>query len=245
MRIRDPEPGQVAAQPQGHVPAGRRACESSRQGEEASPEGLVVTICSPRPMRAAQRARLCASTWANRPDGRWFSPTPYLRSRIAFSISAWRRWSASRCLPDQPGASWAGVPGARRRRCCPRERFGPDQIAQAFVLADGDGVADIHLAADGDDGVHGWRIRSYATNGRAAPTRDAAPPAVNGASPGPAPAAEWTLHPEPVVVVLATGSAARRAAEIEVMVYEFFAVGAPTGRSQLLAASESNRTPSE
>ena len=39
----------------------------------------------------------------------------------------------------------------------------------------------------------GWRIRSYATNGRAAPTRDAAPPAVK---------AEWTLHPEPVVVVL-------------------------------------------
>ena len=28
-----------------------------------------------------------------------------------------------------------------------------DEIAQAFVLADGDGVADIHLAADGDDGV--------------------------------------------------------------------------------------------
>ena len=27
--------------------------------------------------------------------GRWFSPTPYFRSRIAFSISAWRRWSAS------------------------------------------------------------------------------------------------------------------------------------------------------
>ena len=25
----------------------------------------------------------------------WFSPTPYLRSRMAFSISAWRRWSAS------------------------------------------------------------------------------------------------------------------------------------------------------
>src|SRR5664280_1762542 len=33
---------------------------------------------------------------ANFPDGRWFKPTPYLRSRIAFSISAWRRWSASR-----------------------------------------------------------------------------------------------------------------------------------------------------
>ena len=28
---------------------------------------------------------------AKRPDGMWFSPTPYLRSRIAFSISAWRR----------------------------------------------------------------------------------------------------------------------------------------------------------
>ena len=64
---------------------------------------LVVTICSSRPMRAVQRARLWAITCtasqaplaANRPDGRWFSPTPYLRSRMAFSISAWRRWSAS------------------------------------------------------------------------------------------------------------------------------------------------------
>ena len=64
---------------------------------------LVVTICSPRPMRAVQRARLCAITCtasqaplaAKRPEGRWFSPTPYFRSRMAFSISAWRRWSAS------------------------------------------------------------------------------------------------------------------------------------------------------
>ena len=32
---------------------------------------------------------------AKRPEGRWLSPTPYLRSRMAFSISAWRRWSAS------------------------------------------------------------------------------------------------------------------------------------------------------
>ena len=64
---------------------------------------LVVTICSRKPMRAVQRARLWAITCtasqaplaANRPDGRWFSPTPYLRSRMAFSISAWRRWSAS------------------------------------------------------------------------------------------------------------------------------------------------------
>ena len=49
---------------------------------------LVVTVRSPRPIRAVQRARLCAITWtasqaplaAKRPDGMWFSPTPYLRS---------------------------------------------------------------------------------------------------------------------------------------------------------------------
>ena len=64
---------------------------------------LVVTTCSPRPIRAVQRARLWRITWpasqaplaAKRPDGMRFSPTPYLRSRMAFSISAWRRWSAS------------------------------------------------------------------------------------------------------------------------------------------------------
>ena len=60
---------------------------------------LVITVPSPRPIRAVQRARLCAITWtasqaplaAKRPDGMWFSPTPYLRSRMAFSTSAWRR----------------------------------------------------------------------------------------------------------------------------------------------------------
>ena len=62
----------------------------------------MVAICSPRPIRAVQRARLWAITCtasqaplaAKRPDGMWFRPTPYL-SRMAFSISAWRRWSAS------------------------------------------------------------------------------------------------------------------------------------------------------
>ena len=47
---------------------------------------LVVTICSPRPMRAVQRARLCASTCtasqaplaAKRPEGRWFRPDAVL-----------------------------------------------------------------------------------------------------------------------------------------------------------------------
>ena len=51
----------------------------------------MITVRSPRPIRAVQRARLCAITWtasqaplaAKRPDGMWFSPTPYLRSRMA------------------------------------------------------------------------------------------------------------------------------------------------------------------
>ena len=60
---------------------------------------LVIRVPWPRPIRAVQRARLCAIAWtasqaplaAKRPDGMWFSPTPYLRSRMAFSTSAWRR----------------------------------------------------------------------------------------------------------------------------------------------------------
>ena len=57
---------------------------------------LVIRVPSPRPIRAVQRARLCAITCtasqaplaAKRADGMWFSPTPYLRSRMAFSTSA-------------------------------------------------------------------------------------------------------------------------------------------------------------
>ena len=37
--------------------------------------------------RIASQAQLAP----NFPDGRWLSAMPYLRSRIAFSISAWRR----------------------------------------------------------------------------------------------------------------------------------------------------------
>ena len=47
--------------------------------------------CGPSPAPSARTPHLAAK----RPEGRWFSPTPYLRSRMAFSISAWRRWSAS------------------------------------------------------------------------------------------------------------------------------------------------------
>ena len=45
------------------------------------------------------------------------------------------------------GSLWEGVGHPVRLG------FGLAQVLQAFVLADGDGVADIHLAADGEDGV--------------------------------------------------------------------------------------------
>ena len=71
----------------------RGRCRVKRRAERVSPPAraknrcrrvLVVTIRSPRPSRAVQRARLCAITWAasqaalaaKRPEGRWFSPTP-------------------------------------------------------------------------------------------------------------------------------------------------------------------------
>ena len=91
----------------------RRAERVSRPAREKNRRRrvLVVAICSPRPIRAVQRARLWAITCtasqaplaAKRPDGMWFSPTPYLRSRMAFSISAWRRWSASSSRVSPPG----------------------------------------------------------------------------------------------------------------------------------------------
>ena len=91
----------------------RRAERVSRPAREQKRRRrvLVVTSCSSRPMRVVQRARLWAITCtasqaplaAKRPEGRWLSPTPYFRSRMAFSISAWRRWSASssRVSPSQ------------------------------------------------------------------------------------------------------------------------------------------------
>ena len=66
----------------------RRAERVSRPAREKKRRRrvLVVTTCSPRPMRAVQRARLwaiaCTASQAplaaKRPEGRWFSPTPYL-----------------------------------------------------------------------------------------------------------------------------------------------------------------------
>ena len=101
---------------------------------------LVVTVGSPRPTRAVQRARLCAITWtasqaalaAKRPEGRWFSPTPYLKSRMAFSSSAWR------CRP-------AGIRPSRTRfeaRKSPKrlERPPSREIPQSAPPRPGDGM---------------------------------------------------------------------------------------------------------
>ena len=88
-----PAPGEMQSE------AARRAGDPSHQSEDPPPEGLGDHGPLARPIRAVQRARLCAITWtasqaplaAKRADGMWFSPTPYLRSRMAFSTSAWRR----------------------------------------------------------------------------------------------------------------------------------------------------------
>ena len=56
------------------------------------------------PSRALQRARLCAiapnanhaALAPKRPDGMCAQPAPCFRSLMTSSISAWRRWSASK-----------------------------------------------------------------------------------------------------------------------------------------------------
>ena len=67
----------------GRCRVSRRAERVSRPAREKNRRRrvLVVTICSPRPMRVIQRARLCAITCtasqaplaAKRPEGRWFT----------------------------------------------------------------------------------------------------------------------------------------------------------------------------
>ena len=93
----------------GQWQAAGRAGEPSGEGEEAPPQGfggqhLLAQTDARRPAGQVVSHRLHrqpsalrqAQDWrGKRPDGRWFRPTPYLRSRMAFSISAWRRWSAS------------------------------------------------------------------------------------------------------------------------------------------------------
>ena len=99
--------------------AARRAGEPSGEGEEASSEGLggyqLLTQTDARGPAGqvvgdhpvSSTGRLCTASQAalagKRPEGRWLSPTPYFRSRMAFSISAWRRWSASSVRGFPPG----------------------------------------------------------------------------------------------------------------------------------------------
>ena len=79
--------------------AARRAGEPSRQSEEPPSEGLgghdlLTQADAGCPAGQVMRHHLYRQPGAvggEAPRGERFSPTPYLRSRIAFSISAWRR----------------------------------------------------------------------------------------------------------------------------------------------------------
>ena len=84
--------GQAGAE----IEAARRAGDPSQtRAKTRRLRVLVITVRSPRPIRAVQRSRLCAITWtasqaplaASAPTA-CGSPTPYLRSRMAFSTSA-------------------------------------------------------------------------------------------------------------------------------------------------------------
>ena len=186
----------------GRCRVNRRAERVSRPAREKNRRRrvLVVAIRSPRPIRAVQRARLWAIVWtasqaplaAKRPEGRWFSPTPYLtygildlgvaamvslqfeqlpvpvgdEAMIAVFGEEGELGTGRRLHPpdDEPyrrgvrlglegGAGGLGHIGGTvhpvRNRRPGIFGYRLDEIVQAFVLADGDGVADIHLAADG------------------------------------------------------------------------------------------------
>ena len=84
----------------------RRAERVSRPARDRRRRVLVVAIRSPRPIRAVQRQvvghRLDGQPGAVGGDaarGEMVQPEPYLRSRMAFSISAWRRQPPVRQLP--------------------------------------------------------------------------------------------------------------------------------------------------
>ena len=90
-------------------------------------------------------------------------------------------------VPAGPAAGLGGkrCPGSPVPRACPRVDGG---------VPGGAGDAPPGSSSGPINCCCGWRIRSYATNGLAAPTRDAAPPAVK---------AGWSHHLKRVVVVLA------------------------------------------
>ena len=93
---------QAGSQSPGHDELARPAlwlqCEAARRAGDREKNRrrrvLVVTTCSPRPMRAVQRAMLWAISTAEaalaakRPEGRWFNPTPCLRSILDLGVAA-------------------------------------------------------------------------------------------------------------------------------------------------------------
>ena len=95
-------PGPTLGQMQSE--AAGRAGEPSGHGKEAASEGLgghdlLAQTDARRPACQVVGDHLHRQPGAVGGEAarglRWFNPTPYLRSRMAFSISAWRRWSAS------------------------------------------------------------------------------------------------------------------------------------------------------
>ena len=139
---------------------------------------LVVVTGSPRPMRVVQPAKLWAMTCTTsqaasagkRPEGRWLNPTPYFRSRVAFSLSAWRRGSVF---------SFGHVGGAlhpvgNRGPVCLGD--GLDAVAQAWALAHGDGVAEALIATSGASGQEPGIIARSGPSGPGSGQQFPAPP---------------------------------------------------------------------
>ena len=108
--------GQTLWQMQGE--AACRAGEPVRPRRRTAAGGSWWSCCSPRPIRAVQRAQdrrrhhlyRQPSAVGGEAAGRHVvsESTPYLRSRMAFSISAWRRWSASLVRASPKAASRIG-----------------------------------------------------------------------------------------------------------------------------------------
>ena len=166
-----PAPGEMQSE------AARRRVIRPTRAKTRRLRVLVITVRSPRPIRAVQRARLCAITWtasqaplaAKRPDGMWFSPTVL---EVAYGVP--RRRSASRRLPIDviavsgeevelgTGYGRAGGASVGLERGVSRlgdiggavhpvgnGSLGASMRLRRLLAADGDGEADIHLAADG------------------------------------------------------------------------------------------------
>ena len=105
-------PGPALGEMQGET--ARLAGDASGQGEEASSEGLGGRHWLAQADARGPAGQVVGHHWTasqaalagKRPEGRWLRPTPYFRSRMAFSISAWllltwpRSASSSRVSPS-------------------------------------------------------------------------------------------------------------------------------------------------